>query len=319
MLTIQTIVEAARFLKPKIVATPIEYSPALSQLLKVPVYLKLEFLQHTGSFKFRGGLYAISLLTEEQKKKGVATCSAGNHGLALAHAASQSKIPCTVFVPKTVDQAKFEKLKALGAQVERSPFPGYDETIKWSLEIIKQKDMHFISPYDDEEIMTANGGTLALEILEELPEATHFILPAGGGGLLAGFTFYAKNKNSRCKMIACQLEGSPALKLSLDKGAAVTEVPPCETVAGAIEGGLGEHCFDYLKGRVDHVALISEQEIFAAFRWMLASHQYLIEPSSTVPIAACLKGDLPRLEGPTVLVLTGRNVSFDTIRKMVCA
>ncbi len=317
MLTMQTIEEAARFLKPKILRTPMEHSPVLSQLLKVPVYLKLEFLQRTGSFKLRGGLYAISQLTDEQKKKGVATCSAGNHGLALAYAASESRIPCTVFVPSTVDAAKLEKLKSIGAHIERSPFPGYDETMKWSLEIIKKKDLHFISPFDGEEVMTANGGTLALEVIEEIPDAAHFILPFGGGGLAAGFSFYAKNKNPNCKIIACQHEGSPALKLSLQKGTAVTELPPFNTVAGPIEGGLGEHCFAYVKDRIDHVALVTEKEIFAAFRWMLANHQYLIEPASTVPIAACLKGDLPPLSGPTVLVLTGRNVGFETIQKIL--
>ncbi len=225
MLSLETIEEASRFLKSKIIHTPIEHSPVLSQLLKVPVYLKLEFLQRTGSFKLRGGLYAISQLTEEQKKKGVATCSAGNHGLALAYAASAFQIPCTVFVPSTVDAAKLEKLKNSGARIERSPFSGYDETMKWSLENIQKRDLHFISPFDGEEVMTANGGTLALEIIEEIPDAAHFILPFGGGGLAAGFSFYAKNRNPHCKIIACQHEGSPALKLSLQKGQPLPNCP----------------------------------------------------------------------------------------------
>jgi threonine dehydratase len=317
MLMIPTIEEAAHFLKPKIIRTPIEHSPVLSTLLGIPVFLKLEFLQKTGSFKFRGGLYAISRLTTEEKRKGIATCSAGNHGLALAYAAKELQIPCTVFVPKSVDEAKFKKLQDLGAIVERSSFSGYDETMKWALQVIRKKNIHFISPYDDEVIMTANGGTLALEILEDIPDAEHFILPCGGGGLPAGFAFYAKHKNPHCTMIACQHEGSPGLKLSLEKGVAITELPPCDTVAGAIEGGIGESCFVYLKKYIDHVSLLSEQEIFAAFRWALSHHQYLIEPSSTVPIAACLKRALPQLKGKAVLVLTGRNVSLDTIRKML--
>lgn len=145
----------------------------------------------------------------------------------------------------------------------------------------------------------------------------HFLLPVGGGGLAAGFAFYAKQKNPRCTVIGCQHEGSPALKLSLEHGKAVIELPPFDTVAGAIEGGLGERCFPYLQKYVDHVALVSENEIFAAFRWLLSNHQYLIEPSSTVPIAACLKGGLHRLTGKVVLVLTGRNVSLATIQKML--
>jgi threonine dehydratase len=316
-LSIQVIEEAARFLKSKIARTPIEYSPLLSKHLGVPVYLKLEFLQKTGSFKFRGGLYSISRLTAEEKKKGLATCSAGNHGLALAYAAKEAQIPCTVFVPKTVEPVKFDKLRDLGADMQRSNFPGYDETMKWALGIIQKKNLHFISAYDDEQIMTANGGTLALEILEEIPDAMHFLIPVGGGGLGAGFAFYAKNRNPQCTIIACQHEGSPALKLSLERGKAVTELPAYDTVAGALEGGLGERCFPYLQKYIDQVALVSENEIFAALRWILSHHQYLIEPSSTVPIAACLKGGLPRLTGKTVLVLTGRNVSLSTIEKMI--
>jgi threonine dehydratase len=317
MLSIQAIEEAARFLKSKLIPTPTEHSPALSKILGVPVYLKLEFLQHTGSFKFRGGLYAVSRLNSALKKRGVATCSAGNHGLALASAAAESQIPCTVFVPKTIDQAKLEKLQALSAIVRRSAFPGYDDTLHWAQTLIKEQNLHYISPYDDEEIMIANGGTLALEVLEELPEACHFILPVGGGGLGSGFSFYAKHKNPQSTIIGCQHEGSPGLKLSLEQDRAITKLPPFDTVAGPIEGGLGARCFPYLKTGIDHVCLSSEQEIFAAFRWMLAHHQYLIEPASTVPIAACLKGDLPRLTGPTVLILTGRNVSLETIRKML--
>jgi threonine dehydratase len=317
VLTIDAIEQAALALKPKLRQTPLEYSPALSQILGVPVYLKLEFLQVTGSFKYRGALYAVSRLSPEKKQRGIAACSAGNHGIALAYASAQAGIPCTVFVPKNVDEVKFNKLLSLGAKVERSSFIGYDETSQWSKAIIKQRNLHEVSPFDDDEIMIANGGTLAVEILKDLPDARHFLFPVGGGGLAAGFSFYAKQKNPHCTLIGCQHEGSPALKLSLERGKAVTTLPPFDTLAAPIEGGLGARCFPYLKDRIAHVALVSEHEIFQAFRWMLSEHQYLIEPASTVPIAACLKGDLPALSGPAVLILTGRNVSLETIKKML--
>ncbi len=317
MLTIKEIEQAAEFLKPRLIRTPLEYSPILSKRLGVPVYLKLEFLQHTGSFKFRGGLYAISRLTEDQKKRGVATCSAGNHGLALATAAKELGISCTVFVPKSIDNAKLEKLQRLGAHVQVSEFSGYDDTMRWALLSIEEHHLHFISPFDDEIMMTANGGTLALEIHEDLPEARHFLVPVGGGGLAAGFSFYMKHKHPQSTIIGCQHEGSPALKLSLERNQAVTELPTFDTVAGPIEGGLGAKCFPYLKTGIDRVSLCSEEEIFAAFRWMLNAHQYLIEPASTVPIAACLKHNPPHFSHPTVLVLTGRNVGLNTIKKML--
>jgi threonine dehydratase len=317
MLNTHWIEQAAKELQPHLIRTPIEYSSVLSQLLGVPIYLKLEFLQHTGSFKWRGGLYAISRLASQFKTQGVATCSAGNHGLALATAAARFHIPCTVFVPKTIEPAKFEKLQALGAHIQKSPFSGYDETLHWSLAIIKERNLHYISAFDDEEIMVANGGTLALEILEDLPDTRHVLLPIGGGGLGAGCSFYFKQKIPESTVIGCQHIGSPGLKLSLERGQAVTALPPFDTVAGAIEGGIGLNCFPYLKMGIDHVSLSSEEEIFAAFRWMLAHHQYLIEPASTVPIAACLSKKLPPLTGTTVLILTGRNVGLNTIQKML--
>lgn len=312
----QLIEQATEFLKGKIRNTPTEFSPALSKLLGQPIYLKLECLQATGSFKLRGGFFYLSILNAEEKKRGVAACSAGNHGLGVAYAAKELGIPCTIFVTKSIDQAKYDKLLQLGAQVQKSEFIGFDDTLEWSTKEAAKLQLPMISPFDDEKIMAANGGTLAVEVLAQVPEATHFILPIGGGGMAAGFSWHVKTKNPDARIIVCQLAACPAFKLSMEHGKAITRMPSIETLAGGIEGGLGEKCFNILKTRIDEVALIKEEELREAVRWCLKHHQYLIEPSAAVALASCLYGHV-RLQGPTVIVLSGRNVSYSTLQQLI--
>lgn len=308
--------QAIKFLEGKIRKTPIEFSPKLSKLLGQPIYLKLECLQLTGSFKVRGGFFYLSTLNTEERKQGVAACSAGNHGLGIAYAGKELQVPCTVFVPKSVDQAKYNKLIALGAHVKKSDFVGYDDTLAWAEQEAKKLKIPLISAFDDEKIMAANGGTMAAEVIAKVPDATHFVLPMGGGGLSAGFSWYAKNQNSEAQILICQLAECPALKLSLEKNKPMTYMPPIDTLAGGLEGGLGAKCFEILKTRVDKIALISEQELKKAVCWLLEHHQYLIEPSAAVALASCLYGHI-QPAGPTVIVLTGRNVSYSTVRALV--
>ena len=165
--------------------------------------------------------------------------------------------------------------------------------------------------------MAGNGGTLAVEVLQDAPAARTFVLPVGGGGLAAGFAFYVREEIPEARIVGCQHERSPALKLSLEKGEAVVTLPPIETAAAGIEGGMGRLPFEVLRTRTDAVALLSEEEIFDAVRWMLHEHQYLVEPSAAVTVAACLTGKAGKLGGPTVVVLSGRNVSLETLRRIL--
>lgn len=308
--------QATHILKGKIRQTPIEFSPKLSAITGQPIFLKLECLQLTGSFKIRGGYFYLSTLDAETKKRGVAACSAGNHGLGVAYACKDLNVPCTIFAPKSVDQAKYAKLIELGAEVIKSEFNGYDATLDWATIEAQKLNIPLISAFDDEKIMAANGGTLAVEVLTQLPEARHFILPMGGGGLSAGFAWHVKEQNPDAKIIICQLADCAAFSLSLQQGQALTHMPPIDTLAGGIEGGLGAHCFEILKTRVDEIALIKEDELKEAVRWCLKHHQYLIEPSAAVTIASCLYGHV-KPTGPTVIVLSGRNVSYHTIQQLL--
>jgi threonine dehydratase len=316
-LTLPLIDAAAEFLRGRILATPLIEAPELSERAGVPVRLKLECLQRTGSFKFRGASFQIERLSAPDRARGVVTCSAGNHGKAVAEAARRRGVPATVCVPRSIDSAKLAGIRVRGAEVRISEFAGYDETEDWALEIAAAEGKRFLSAFDDVDVMAANGGTIAVEVLEAFPEAKSFILPVGGGGLGAGFAYYAREHDPSAAIIACQHEGSPGLALSLERGAAVTRLPAIETSAGGIEGGMGRLPFEVLRTRVDRVALLSEREIEDGVRWLLDRHQILVEPSGAAAVSALLTGKSGRLGGPAAVVVTGRNVSYETIRRIV--
>jgi threonine dehydratase len=235
----------------------------------------------------------------------------------VARAARSLGLVPTIFVPSSVDESKFRAMVELGAEVVRSEFAGYDDTEQWAMAEAARSGKVWISAFDDEAIMAGNGGSLALEILEELPEARGFVLPVGGGGMAAGLAFAVKERVRGATVVGCNHERSPALALSLERGRAVTRLPAAETAAGGIEGGIGARTFEVLRTRIDRVALVSEEEIFAGVRWMLEKHQHLIEPSAAAAVGACLSGKAGRFEGPVVVVISGRNVSVETLRRIL--
>jgi len=311
------IAEAADYLRGRIRRTPVEPSPGLSKMLGVPVWLKLESMQLTGSFKIRGALFRISKLTERERRDGVVTCSAGNHGKAVAYAAREAGVRATICVPRSVDRSKLEAMIALGADVRVSEFDGYDDTEDWARSMAAADGRTFLSAFDDYAVMAANGGTVAMEVIEDVPSARAFILPVGGGGLSSGFAFHVKQKGAT--VVGCQHALSPALKMSLDAGRAITKLPAAETRAGGVEGGIGALAFGVLGPLVDRVALVTEDEILEGVRWMLANHQYLIEPTAAVAVAACLTGKIGTLTEPAVVVISGRNVSAESVKKILCS
>ena len=317
LLDLNLINEAAVYLEGKVRRTPLAESPLLSELLGVPVFLKLEFQQITGSFKLRGALFRLAKLAREERDAGVITCSAGNHGWAIAYAARRLGIKATVYVPNTIDRSKKQGIESLGADVIVSQFAGYDDTERYAVTQSEAFGQPFISPYDDPEIMAANGGTLAKEILADAPEVGTFVIPVGGGGLGAGLGFFTKALLPDSHLIACQHIDSPALRLSLEQGRAVTELPAIDTLAAGIEGGIGANTFSILKDKVDRVVLLTEDEILEAVRWFLERLRYLIEPSSAVALAACLREKLGPVQNPVAVVLTGRNLAYSSLKKIV--
>jgi threonine dehydratase len=318
VLDVSLIRDAAAFLGSRIRRTPLEHSPALSAALGVPVSLKLESLQLTGSFKIRGALFRMSRLTPAEREAGVLTCSAGNHGKAVAYAAREFDVRATVIVPRSVDRSKLQAIGRLGADVRVSEFDGYDDTEAWAKQLAIDERRTFLSAFDDYVVMAGNGGSLAMEMVEQARDARVFVTPVGGAGLAAGLATYVKHAVPGATVIGCQHELSPALRLSLASGHAITRLPAVETLAAGVEGGIGALTFPVLAPLVDRVALVTENEIRAGVRWMLEHHQYLIEPTAAVAIAACLSGKVGALDQPTAVVVTGRNVSMETIRSLLC-
>ncbi len=245
------------------------------------------------------------------------TCSAGNHGKAVAYVARQLSIPAEIHVPRNVDEAKYRAMLALGAVVIRSATDSFDETEELAKLEAASSGRVYLTAFDADDILAANGGTLAAEVLEEAPDARTFLLPVGGAGLAGGFAFYAKSVLPEARIIGCQHALSPALALSLARGEAVVRLPPVATTAGGVEGGIGRTGFAVLKDRIDGVALLTEEQIFGAVRFMLDRHQILIEPSSAVTIAAILERKIERLDAPAVAVVSGRNVALETIRRIL--
>lgn len=317
-LTLALIAEAREVLAGRILRSPVEFSPALSEIAGVPVWLKLESLQPTGSFKIRGAWFGMSRLREAERRRGVVTCSAGNHGKGIAHVARELGIAAEIHVPKGVDESKYQGMLALGAKVVRSELDGFDETEQVARAEAARSGRTYLTAFDDNPILAANGGTLAAEVLEDLPEARNFLLPVGGAGMAGGFAFYAKALLPDCRIVGCQHELSPALALSLERGQAIVRLPAVETTAGGVEGGIGRTGFEVLKSRIDGVALVSEEEIFAAVRFLLDRHQTLVEPSAAVTVAAILTGKAGALSTPTVAVISGRNVALATVRRILC-
>lgn len=313
------VLEARRVLGGRIRRTPVEPSPELSERAGVPVFLKLENLQLTGSFKIRGAFFVLSRLAGAPREKGIVTCSAGNHGKAVAHVARELGIPAEIHVPRSVDESKYRAIVALGANVLRSEHDGFDDTERIARAAATGSGRPFLTAFDDEAILAANGGTLAAEVLEDLPEARVFLVPVGGAGLAGGFAFYAKTAVPEAAIVGCQHALSPALALSLERGEAVLTLPPVSTAAGGLEGGIGRTGFSYLRDRLGGVALLTEEEIFEAVRFLLDRHQYLVEPSAAVTVAALLTGKAGRLDGPAVAVLSGRNVALPTLRRILAA
>jgi threonine dehydratase len=315
----ELVLEARRALAGRIRRTPTEFSRALSDVAKVPVFLKLESLQLTGSFKIRGAFFVLLNLSDDERRRGIVTCSAGNHGKAVAYVARELGLSAEIHVPRNVDESKYQGMLALGANVARSGFDGFDETEQLAKAEAARTGRRFVTAFDDNLVLAANGGTLAAETIEDCLEARTFLLPVGGAGLAGGFAYYAKTALPESRILGCQHALSPALALSLEKGEAVLKLPPVETTAGGLEGGIGKTGFDVLKERIDGVALVTEDEIFEAVRFLLDKHQYLIEPSSAVTVAAILTGKAGRLDSPVAAVISGRNVALPTLQRILAA
>jgi len=313
-ITLSKISAAQKKIQPHIRKTPLEFSHQLSEQSGTDVYLKLENWQKTGSFKIRGALNKMLSLSSEEKQKGIITASAGNHGLGVAYAAKMLGIHGKIVVPENASLAKIKALQNYDLELLKKGHD-YDEAEEIAWEIQKREDLTFIHAFSDPAII-AGQGTIALEILEELPETVTIIVPIGGGGLIAGVAIAAKSINSKVKVVGVQSEASPAMFNSVQAGKSI-ETPIEETIADGLAGRfVTELTLELSQQYVDKIVLVSEKGIRQAVKLMIENEHMLIEGSAAVGIAALLE-ETVKTHGQTVVLLTGRNIHFQVLKEIL--
>jgi threonine dehydratase len=271
------------------------------------LFLKLENLQYTHSFKVRGAFAHILHLVDSGDRRRILTVSAGNHGQAVARAASTFKLPCTVVVPATAPKPKIEGIERYGVDL-RLEGSNYDEAEAWALRLAQNTSEYaFVSPYNDELVIFGQG-TLAFEILEQLPDAAVIVVPIGGGGLAAGVAAVVTQLQPSIRVIGVQTDASAAIYHSLKAGHMLT-VPELPSVADGIAGNidLQSMTFPIIQKHLDDVVLVSEDEIKAALAHLLHQEKLLVEGAAAAAFAAVSSGKI-QAQQPIVVIITGGNI-----------
>lgn len=322
-LTAQDILQAAaRLHKSQLIyCTPLEKADKLSEDLGIEFWQKLELYQQTGSFKLRGATNKLLALLEESQANDttpeILTISAGNHGLGIAHAAKHLKMKATVVVPKVASAAKVEALRRYPITLIQQG-DSYEAAEIYSRQLERESGLTFASPYNDFEVM-AGQGTIAVEVLQDLPQADVLLVPTGGGGLISGVALWAKTVKPSIKVIGVQSEASPAMHHAFTAGKLVP-APDLPSLADGLAGALEVDTvtFEYTKRYVDEIVMVSEEAIAEAIRYY-ASHQHLIvEGSGAVGLAALLEGKLKLSSSSRVVnIITGRNIAATTLAKVL--
>ncbi|AQZ52151.1 hydroxyectoine utilization dehydratase EutB [Martelella mediterranea] len=288
--------------------TPVNVSDTLSTIAGVPVHLKLEHLQHTGSFKLRGAANAVSLLSDEERAAGVVGVSTGNHGRALAHAAKASGVRCVICMSRLVPQVKVDGIRALGADV-RIVGRSQDEA-QAEVDRLVAEGMTMIPPFDHPSVI-AGQGTLGLEIVEQIPDVDTVVVPLSGGGLIAGVAAACKARNKDIRIVGITMERGAAMIASLKAGAPI-EVEEQPTLADSLGGGIGlsnRYTFAMTRDLVDETWLINEAQIAAGMRHAYWQERQIVEGAGAVGIAAVLAQTF-KPQGPVALILSGGNVDM---------
>jgi threonine dehydratase len=285
--------------------TPLRHSPALSARAMGAVALKLENEQITGSFKVRGAFNAIATLPESVRARGVIAASAGNHGLGVAHAARALGVAATVYVPCTAPDVKRKGIASLGATVDARA-PDYDAAFVLATSAAQQEERAFINPCAGDALI-AGQGTIALEVVQELPALASIVVPVGGAGLLAGIASLLRAIAPEVRIIGAQSEKTAAMARSLEAGR-VVPIPSVPTLADGLAGGIDDFALDVGRNALDEIVLVTEQELEHAIAWLARHEEVIAEGAAAVGVAAILAGKLPSLRTPAVFIITGRNI-----------
>ena len=312
----QAVRDAEARIRPHIRLTYLEPSPYLSHAVGGQVFLKLECLQHTGSFKYRGALNKYLSLSEKDRQAPVITASSGNHGTALAALLHKFGGQGCVFLPQNASPAKIKQLQQYGVDLE---FHGSDcvESESLALETARINNQIYISPYNDPEIIGGQG-TIAIELLQQMETVDTVLVPVGGGGLISGIAGYLKTIDKQISICACQPENSAVMHASIQAGK-IVEMDSKPTVADGTAGGIDPRTitFEICQKMVDDYVLVSETELKSAIRDMIIHHQLLIEGAAALPVAALLKHK-NRFKGQsTALIISGKKITPALLKEIL--
>ncbi len=313
MLSLEKFEEAYNTVQNVVNQTKLIYSDFFSAQSGNKVYLKPENLQVTGAYKIRGAYYKISTLSEEERSKGLITASAGNHAQGVAFAAKAYGVKATIVMPTTTPLIKVNRTKSYGADVILYG-DVYDESCQYALEMAEDKGLTFIHPFDDLDVACGQG-SIAMEIIKELPTVDYILVPIGGGGLITGVSTLAKMLNPNIKIIGVEPAGAACMKESLKNGK-ITTLPVVDTIAdGTAVKTPGSNIFPYIKENVDEVITVEDSELIVAFLDMLENHKMLVENSGLLTAAAVKK--LNFKDKKVVSILSGGNMDVITFASVV--
>jgi len=306
-------------LKNLILRTPLLFSSALSRRIGCQIYLKMECWQLCGCFKVRGAINMVSALTDDERRRGLVTCSSGNHGTALAYAASIfGRPPTKVFLPTYADSNKMDKLKALGAE---AVLHGVDflETLDEALQYAEDSGGVYVHSHSHP-LIIAGQGTIGLEIMEDLPDVEVVLVPIGGGGLISGIATAVKSLAPQVRVVGVETTAAPGAYLSFRDGYCHERVDIRPSVADGLLGTLTPLTWEISRNLVEGVKLVEEDEIIQAMRVFQQDEQLMVEGSAAVGLAAILTEKVNVQGQKVVMVLTGRNIDAGKYNRLVnCA
>ena len=313
MLTLKDFEEAVEQVKKAAIKTELIYSDFLSEQSGNKVYLKPENLQKTGAYKIRGAYYKISTLTDEERARGLITASAGNHAQGVAYAAKAYGCKAVIVMPTTTPLMKVDRTKSYGAEVVLYGNV-YDEAAAHAAKLAEENGYTFIHPFDDPAVATGQG-TIAMEIIKELPTVDYILVPVGGGGLAAGVSTLAKLLNPKIKVIGVEPAGANCLQESLTAGKPVTR-PSVSTIAdGTAVKTPGKKIFPYLQKGLDDVITVEDDELIVAFLDIVENHKLIVENSGLLTVAALKYLNVK--DKKIVSVLSGGNMDIITMSSVV--
>ncbi len=312
-LTLDSFERACEIVDKVTAKTELVFSDYYSEQTGAKVWLKPENMQRTGAYKVRGAYYKISTLSQEERDRGLITASAGNHAQGVAYAAKQYGVKAVIVMPTTTPLIKVNRTKALGAEVVLYG-DVYDEAAGYAAKLAEEKGYTFVHPFDDPAVATGQG-TIAMEIIREIPLVDIIIVPVGGGGLATGVSTLAKLLKPNIKVIGVEPAGAACLTASLEAGK-VTTLPTVNTIAdGTAVKTPGEHIFPYLQENLDQVVTVPDEEIVEAFLDMVENHKMVVENSGLLSVAALRHIDC---RGKKVAcVLSGGNMDVITMSSVV--